>query len=280
MRRFVRVYGRVLGFLAPHKGAAFILCAANLALAAAGFLDPVLFGRVIQSLSADGPGLSTMLAWGGLGVLGIAGGMATSLIADRLAHRLKLGVMGRAYAHVLQLPPAYHARYPTGNLTRTLWAGTDELFALWLGLFRDHLSTVLCLAGLMPVALYLNPALGSVLLVLALVMAATVSLTINRTQAGQRRAEDAHTALSSQMGDVLGNVQLIRTFGAGQSEAAGFAALAHEVLRHQFPVLGWWSGVSVMSRAASTLATLGVVGLGAWLHSQGRASMADVVTFM
>jgi len=213
-------------------------------------------------------------------VLGIGGGMATSLIADRLAHRLKLRVMGQAYAHVLQLPPAYHARYPTGNVTRTLWTGADEMFALWLGLFRDHLGTVLCLAGLLPVALYLNPALGAVLLVLALALAAAAWVTIGRTEAGQRRAEDAHIALSTQVGDVLGNVQLIRTFGAGQAEAAGFAALAHDVLRHQFPVLGWWAGVTVMSRAASTLATLAVVGLGAWLHGQGRASVADVVTFM
>ena len=280
MRRFLRVYGQVLRFLAPHKGAAVVLCGANLALAAVAFLEPVLFGRVIQSLSGSGPAGQTILAWAALGVLGIGGGMATSLIADRLAHRLKMRVMGDAYAHVLQLPPAYHARYPTGAVTRTLWAGADEMFGLWLGLFRDHLSTLLCLLGLMPVALYMNPALGSVLCGLAIVFACTVSLTIKRTEAGQRLAEDAHIALSTQVGDVLGNAQLIRAFGAAPAETTAFAGLAQDVLRHQFPVLGWWAGVTVMSRAASTVATVAVVGLGAWLHGQGRASMADVVTFM
>jgi ATP-binding cassette subfamily B protein len=280
MRRFVRAYGRVLAFLAPHKGAALVLCAANLGLAAAGFLEPVLFGRVIQGLNDAGARPGTILGWAGLGVLSIGGGMATSLIADRLAHRLKMRVLGQAYAHVLQLPPAYHARFPTGTVTRTLWTGADEMFGLWLGLFRDHLPTVLCLTGLVPVALYLNPALGAVLVALALILATTVSVTIHRTETGQRRAEDAHIALSTQVGDVLGNVPLIRAFGADHVEAAGFATLARDVLRHQFPVLGWWAGVTVMSRAASTAATLTVVALGAWLHSQGRASMADVVTFM
>src|SRR4051812_27900056 len=103
MRRFVRIYGRALAFLAPYKATALVLCGANLALAALGFLEPVLFGRVIQSLGGDGHTGGTIVVWAGLGVLGIGAGMATSLIADRLAHRLKVRVMGQAYGHLLQL---------------------------------------------------------------------------------------------------------------------------------------------------------------------------------
>ena len=280
MRRFFKVYGRVLGFLRPHWPAAGGLCAANLGLAVVGFTEPMLFGHVIQGLGESAPSSAYILAWAGLGILGIAAGMATSLVADRLAHRLRLRVMGMAHAHVLQLPPAYHARFPSGGVMKTVWTGTDEMFGLWLSLFREHLSTALCLAGLLPVALVLNPALGAVLVALALVFSVTVSITMRRTRKGQRRAEDAHTALSSQVGDVLGNARLIQAFGVVPLETAAFGEMARDVLRHQFPVLGWWAGVTVMSRAASTVATAVVVGLGAWLHGQGRASLADVVTFM
>ena len=280
MQRFFKTYGRALGFLRPHWRAAAILCAANLALASAGFIEPVLFGHVIQGLSGTGPASADLLAWAGLGVLGVVAGMATSLVADRLAHRLRLRVMGQAYAHVLQLPPAYHAQHPTGSVMKTLATGSDELFGLWLGLFRDHLVTALVLAGLLPVAVFLNPVLGAVLGVLALLFGMTVAVTMRRTQSGQRRAEDAHTALAAQVGDVLGNAPLIRAFGAAPRETAAFGQLAADVLRHQFPVLGWWAGVTVMSRASSTVATVAVVGLGAWLHGQGRASVADVVAFM
>ena len=280
MRRFFTIYGRAISYLRTHRRAAALLCAANLALAVIGFAEPILFGQVIQGLGAGGLSAGNILAWAGLGVLGIVAGMGTSLVADRLAHRLRLRVAGQAYAHILQLPPAFHARYPTGTLVKTLWSGTDELFGLWLALFRDHLTTLLILAGLLPVALWMNPALGAVLAVLALVFAAIVSLTMRRTESGQRRAEDAHTALATQAGDVLGNAALVRSFGLAPREAAAFGDLAGDVLRHQLPVLGWWAGVTVMSRAASTVATMAVVGLGAWLHAQGRASMADVVTFM
>ena len=280
MKRFLKAYVRVLGFLRPHKWAAGGLCAANLALVAVGFLEPVLFGHVIGGLSGSGPSTSNILAWAALGVLGVVAGMATSLVADRLAHRLRLQVMGRAFSHVLQLPPAHTAQYPTGTLMKTLWGGSDEMFWLWLGLFRDHLSTVLCLAGLLPVALFLNPALGAVLVALAVVFTVTASLTIRRTRDGQRRAEDAHSAMASQVGDVLGNAPLIRAFGRASLEAEAFGRLAGDVVRHQFPVLAWWAGLSVMNRVASTVATVAVVGIGAWLHAQGRATTADVVTFM
>ena len=280
MTRFFKVYARVLAQLAPHWRAAAALCAANVALVAVGFVEPILFGHVIGGLDGAGPSTGNILAWAGMGVLGIMAGMATSVVADRLAHRLRLRVIGRTYGHVLQLPPAHSARYPTGTLMKTLWGGADEMFWLWLGLFRDHLGTVLCLVGLLPVALLLNPALGGVLVVLAVVFSFTATLTIRRTQEGQRRAEDAHSAMAAQVGDVLGNAPLIRAFGRAPVEAADFGRLAGDVVRHQFPVLGWWAGVTVMNRVASTVATVAVVGLGAWLHGRGQATTADVVTFM
>jgi ATP-binding cassette subfamily B protein len=280
MQRFLHIYGRTLGFLANHWRAATALCLANLGLAAIGFLEPMLFGRVIQALSEGRPAASILLIWAALGFAGIAASMATSLLADRLAHRLRLNVMGRAYAHVLRLSPATYARHANGGLLKTLWTGTDEMFAIWLGLFREYLGTVLCLIGLLPVAMFVNPILGSVLVVLAVVFSATALTTLRRTQGGQRRAENAHTALASQVSDVLGHARLVQAFGAVARETATFSGLAQNVLRHQLPVLSWWAGMTVMSRGASTVATVTILALGAWLHGEGRASMADVVTFM
>jgi len=280
MTRSFVFYGRALTFLRPHRTAACLLVLANVVLVTIGFMEPVLFGRIVAGLSQDGPASATIMLWAGLGAFGIGAGMATSLVADRMAQRLRLRVAGQAYAHVLELPAAYHAKYPTGSLIKTMWTGTDELFGLWLNLFRDHLGMVMVLLGLFPVAFIMNPLLAGVLGLLALVFGGAVWLTMHQTQSGQRRAEDAHTALSTQVGDVIGNTPLIRAFGAAPNEAASFGRLAGDVLRYQFPVLGWWAGVTVMSRAASTLATVTIVVLGAWLHGQGRASTADVVTFM
>ena len=49
--KLVRIYLRVLGALHREARLAWILAIANLALAAAQFAEPVLFGRVIDTLT-------------------------------------------------------------------------------------------------------------------------------------------------------------------------------------------------------------------------------------
>ena len=51
---FIRLYARVLGLLAPDKWVAIGLAFSALALAGLQFLEPVLFGRVVDVLSASG----------------------------------------------------------------------------------------------------------------------------------------------------------------------------------------------------------------------------------
>src|SRR3978361_339595 len=52
MQLFFKVQGRALGFLREDHPAAAGLCAANVALVGASFLEPVLFGHVVPGLSA------------------------------------------------------------------------------------------------------------------------------------------------------------------------------------------------------------------------------------
>jgi ATP-binding cassette, subfamily B, beta-glucan exporter len=47
---FLKLYGRVLVLLGPEARLGWILAGANVALAAAQFAEPVLFGRIIDAL--------------------------------------------------------------------------------------------------------------------------------------------------------------------------------------------------------------------------------------
>ena len=49
--RFFSVYRRVLAQLAPEAALAIVLALANLAVAAAQFAEPLLFGRIIDRLT-------------------------------------------------------------------------------------------------------------------------------------------------------------------------------------------------------------------------------------
>ena len=49
----LRLYRRVVGLLAPERNLAITLVLANAALAAAGFLGPLLFGSIVDTLASS-----------------------------------------------------------------------------------------------------------------------------------------------------------------------------------------------------------------------------------
>src|ERR1700744_3110308 len=87
-----RLYLRVLELLGKEARLGWILAVGNLLLATAQFAEPVLFGKIVDTLSgkpAAGPfGSSSawpmLLAWGGFGLFTIVCGAWVALQADRL----------------------------------------------------------------------------------------------------------------------------------------------------------------------------------------------------
>src|SRR4051794_33941368 len=121
--QLLRLYARVLGLLSREAALAWTLAIANLALACAQFAEPVLFGRVIDTLSraqaAAAPIvwstlLTLLFAWLGFGVFNIICSTLVALYADKLAHRQRHCVLTDYFEHVLQLPLAYHGGTHSG----------------------------------------------------------------------------------------------------------------------------------------------------------------------
>src|SRR6476646_6717268 len=97
--RFLRVYGRVIRVLGRDLRVAAVLTGANVAVAALQFLDPILFGRVVNLLwRSDQPDAGSLWPqavmllglWAGVGVVGIVSSIVVSVQTERLAHRNRL----------------------------------------------------------------------------------------------------------------------------------------------------------------------------------------------
>src|SRR5262245_25714558 len=179
----VHLYLRVLKLLGPERKLGWILALGNLSLAAAQFAEPVLFGRVIDTLAgAQARGTETsalwndlltlLAAWVGFGLFTIVCGTLVALHADRLSHRRRLAVLTDYFEHVLQLPQAYHGATHSGRLLKVMLAGTDVLWGLWLAFFRDHFVGFVSLIVLLPLSLFLNWRLALMLIVLCPVFGA------------------------------------------------------------------------------------------------------------
>ena len=119
--KFLRLYLRVLELLGREARLGWVLAIADLGLAFAIFVEPILFGRIVDTL-ADSQGhisdlswpllLTLVGAWTGFGLFTIAGGALVALHADRLAHRQRQVVMTNYFEHVLQLLLSHHERLP------------------------------------------------------------------------------------------------------------------------------------------------------------------------
>ena len=274
--------------MAPAARLAWALAIANLLLAAAQFAEPVLFGRVIDTLSLtqNNPAafrwstLGALLAvWGVFGLFNIVCSTLVALYADRLAHRERQRVLTDYFEHVLQLPLAFHSATHSGRLMKIMLQGTDALFGLWLAFFRDNLAAFVSFFVLLPLALVLNWRLALVLLVLCAVFAALTAYVMRKTEALQKRVEDNYSELAERASDTLGNVALVHSFTRVEAEVSGLKTVIDRLLAAQIPVLSWWAVVAVLTRASTTLTLLTIVVLGALLNAQGLASIGEIVTF-
>jgi glucan exporter ATP-binding protein len=287
--RFLKMYGRVLGMLRHEWRLAMVLTVANAAIAGIGFVDPVLFGRVIDMLthSAEMPtdalwsrGTWLLGTWTGLGILGIVASMVVSVLADRMSHRARARETSAFYAHALGMPLSFHAAGHSGGLMRIFYAGGDAMFGLWLGFFREQLVTFVSILVLLPMTVMLNWRMSVALVILTVLFGAMTALVVNRTQERQRSVEKFHTALAGTAHDAMANVAVVQSFRRLAAERQNFSDLAQQAVTNQLPVLNWWAAINIMARSASTLAVLSVVVLGTVLHLRGQASVGDIVSFM
>jgi ATP-binding cassette subfamily B protein len=286
---FLRIYGRVLRLLGSESRLGWLLAGANVALAAAQFGEPVLFGRIIDALvgaQAKGqepsfPVLVPLLAgWAAFGLFTITCSVTVALHADRLAHRRRQAVLSDYFEHILQLPLSYHGGVHSGRLMKVMLTGTDALWALWLSFFREHLAAFVSLLVMLPLSLILNWRLALLLIGLCVIFALLTGLVIRRTEVMQRAVERHYTDLFERATDAISNIALVQGFTRVEAEVSGLRTMTGQLLAAQMPVLSWWALASVITRASTTLTMLAIFLVGIWLHVLGLATIGEIVMFM
>jgi glucan exporter ATP-binding protein len=284
-----RLYGRVLTLLGSESRLAWALALANMALAAAQFAEPVLLGRIIDTLTGaqtrgeapSWPQLSALLAaWAAFGLFTIICGTAIALNSDRLAHRRRHVVLTGYFEHVLQLPLSFHGNTHSGRLMKVMLQGTDALWGMWLGFFRDHLASFISLLVLLPVSLFINWRLALLLIVLCVVFAGLTALIVRKTETLQSSVERHYSDLAERASDTLGNIALVQSFSRLDTEVLELRQIVERLLAAQMPVLSWWALANVLTRMSTTLTVLSIIVVGTLLHINGQASIGEMVTFM
>lgn len=287
--KFLKLYTRVLNMLGPDKKQGWCLAIANVALACALFAEPVLFGKVIDTLgkatSDQGASIWSsvwplLAVWTGFGLFTIICSTLISLYADRLSHHRRHVAVSDYFEHVIQLPLTQQNTTHSGRLIKIMLQGTDALWWLWLSFFRDHLTAIVSLLVLIPLALYMNWRLAIVLIVLCLIFALLTHFIIRKTQTLQKQVESYHSDMAAQVSDTLGNIPLVQSFARTKDEVSALKNISKRLLKVQLPVLSWWALATVLNRSATTISILSIVILGTWLFTRDLISIGAIVMFI
>src|SRR6476661_8761218 len=276
------LYTRVLEMLGKEARLGWILTIANLLLAASQFAEPVLFGRIVDTLSgkAGSSAWPLLAAWAAFGLFTILSSAWVALQADRLSHRQRQAVLTGYFEHILQLPMTFHAGTHSGRLMKVMLNGTDALWRLWLGFFREHFAAILSLVVLLPLAFYINWRLAILLFILCIVFTVLTTLVVRKTYGMQSEVEAHYSDLSARASDALGNVALVQSFVRIDAEVQGLRFVADKLLAVQMPVLSWWALVTVITRASTTITVLAIFTVGIILHEQGQTTVGEIVMFV
>src|SRR3954467_12731242 len=276
--KFLRLYTRVLGLLGPESTLGWTLAIANVALAAAQFIEPILFGHIIDQLANSQGGtrqvawidlLPLVTAWVGFALFIIVCSTLVALHADRLAHRHTQKVRTDYFEHVLQLPLSYHTGTHSGRLMKIMLTGTNTLWALWLSFFRENLTSFVSLIVLMPLTLFINWRFGLLLIALSLIFAGLIALVLYKSESLQRTVERHYSDLAERTTDTLGNIALIQSYARIETEVSAMKRVGDEMLGAQMPVLSWWAFAAVLTRTSTTITMLTILIVGIYFYIQG-----------
>ncbi|RUM96137.1 glucan ABC transporter ATP-binding protein/ permease [Pseudaminobacter arsenicus] len=275
----LEVYFRALRYLAAQKQRVFFICAANIVLAIVTIAEPILFGRVIDSISDKREVLPTLALWASLGVFNIVAYVLVARGADRLAHALRASVLCQSFEQVITMPLSWHHERGTSNALHTMLRAVETLFSLWLEFMRQHLTTAVALILLVPTAISLDLRMSAVLLALGALYLLIGRVVMHKTKDGQARVEKHYHDVFSHVTDSVNNVAVLQSYNRIGEETRKLQAHVRDLIQAQYPVLDWWALASALHRLASTISMMVVLMIGAWLVSRGELRIGDIVAF-
>ena len=271
----------LFSFMRPHLAAIVVASVLGLAATAAALWTPRVVENVVTALTVTGgdvDGYLVLLAV--VSGLGIVLGLVQGMLLGRIGERVVYNATERLLRHFVRGKVLQITSRSSGDLVSRATADTGLLRAAVASGFTSLLGGVagivgsIVMMGVIDIVL-LGLLLGSVV-VFGGGMAAIMPLV------GKHRAK-AQEAVGRLGGQIEGATRAIRTVKvAGAEDARTSLALAEAETARRFNVkavdaenLGW-----TVALGGVQLASVAIIGIGAWRVSQGYLSIAALIAFL
>ncbi len=275
----LEVYWRAIRYLVADGKKVGLICTANVVLAIVTVAEPILFGRIIDTIAGKTEVVLTMALWASFGAFNIVAFVAVARGADRLAHKRRGEVLCQSFERVITMPLAWHQQRGTSHSLHTLLRAVDSLFTLWLEFMRTHLTTGVALMLLVPTALSMDVRMTLMLIALGALYIVIGRVVMRKTKEGQTTVERHHHKVFSHVSDSVSSVAVLQSYNRVGQEAEALRGYVHNLITAQNPILDWWALASAMHRLASTISIMVVLLIGAYLITHDQLRIGDIVAF-
>ncbi|UNE55182.1 glucan ABC transporter ATP-binding protein/ permease [Bartonella machadoae] len=275
-----KTYARVLNYLNREKKTSVLICTANVILAIITIAEPILFGRVIDSIAEKLAVIPTLTIWVCFGLSHIIAYVLIARSADRLAHRRRLAILTESFERIIAMPLIWHQQRGTSNTLHILLRAVDSMSTIWLDFMRQHLSTFVAFFVLIPIAFNMNWRLSTVLVVLAIIYILIARLVTHKTKNGQTAVESYHHNVFQHISDSISNVSIVQSYHRIKEESLVLNQHTNDLLKAQNPVLNWWAVASGLNRMTSTISIVCILLLGAFFVAKNQLRVGEIVAFV
>ncbi len=260
----------------------YVAMVVSLAASAVALAIPQVLQWMVDGPLADGDATQIWIAFGIVLVLGV---FEAVLIGARRALVLTPGTHVEArmrnslYAHLENLPVAFHDRWPSGQLLSRAISDLN-LIRRWLSFGLVLLVVnVLTLIGGLVILLFLNWVLG-LIFALAAIPVIAYSFSFERKYSRVARlSQDQAGDLATSVEESVHGIRVLKAFGRSRYALKRFESQAEQLrgteIEKARAIAGIWLYLTLIPDLAFGICLV----VGVWLASTGQSSVGELVAF-
>jgi ATP-binding cassette subfamily B protein len=217
--------------------------------------------------------------WLAVAVLGAAVGYAGNSLAVWTAERFVMRLRARVFGHVQDLPPDFFQRHRQGDLVERLTGDVESIEEMVVSGVIGIVSAIFNVVLFSAAALWLRWDLALATFMLAPVLWLTARKFSAPIRAVARDERVADGAITSVVGEALGNVVLTQAYNRKNAEEKRLRREARAWMRASVTGARMSELYEQAVEVIETVCVLGVIGLGAWEISQHRMTIGQLLSF-
>ena len=201
-------------------------------------------------------------------------------ITSRIGYRLVYTLRGELFDHLQRLSLSFHNRARTGELMSKITSDTNilkDVYAEYLLLFVTHILTV---GSMMVVLFAMEWRLGLVVACSFPVLFLLLFSVLRRVKRSARRQRSNEGRLASRIGEILGAVNLVQTFGREHYERQRFDEESAQSMEESIRTARIEAAATRLVEVVTAVSTAIVVVFGGMLAMQAHMSPGDLLVFV